>query len=287
MIIPGIYGSTRRIRLGSAIDIAHEIYDNPEAPWHCGKNTTEPFCNFIIHLSGDVLYSTATSADKGSFLDIFTAGPYELYSINWDRKSPYERIAIYFDYDVFDKFFLGDEDSRKAYLSFLDRRKNGNILRLHENYKEELLSFIKKFDNILDTNDFQTTFKAISTITAFFEFMYKATNSLQIGNESFKRSTTKDALKYIDNNFITISTITDVANALKIAPVYLSKTFEEDMQINLKAYIHSKKLLYAKKLIKSGANVTEAALDSGFNNISYFIKLYKEKFGYTPKKTNR
>jgi len=31
--------------------------------------------------------------------------------------------------------------------------------------------------------------------------------------------------------------------------------------------------------------VTEAALESGFQNVSYFIQLYKNKYGVTPHKS--
>ena len=34
-----------------------------------------------------------------------------------------------------------------------------------------------------------------------------------------------------------------------------------------------------------GSNVTEAALESGFQNVSYFIQLYKNKYGVTPHKS--
>jgi transcriptional regulator GlxA family with amidase domain len=32
----------------------------------------------------------------------------------------------------------------------------------------------------------------------------------------------------------------------------------------------------------SGKNVTEVAMDCGFENIPHFIRIFKQKFGYTP-----
>lgn len=49
-------------------------------------------------------------------------------------------------------------------------------------------------------------------------------------------------------------------------------------------YRNSLRLDAARAKLESGEyNVTEAALESGFSNLSFFIRLYKRKFGYTPK----
>ena len=42
---------------------------------------------------------------------------------------------------------------------------------------------------------------------------------------------------------------------------------------------------YSRHLLHLGSNVTEAALESGFQNVSYFIQLYKNKYGVTPHKS--
>jgi AraC-like DNA-binding protein len=37
-------------------------------------------------------------------------------------------------------------------------------------------------------------------------------------------------------------------------------------------------------MLQSGEyNVSEAAFESGFTNLSFFIRLYKKKYGHTPK----
>ena len=50
-------------------------------------------------------------------------------------------------------------------------------------------------------------------------------------------------------------------------------------------YRNDIRLLHARNKLQSGEyNVSEAAYESGFTNISFFIRLYKKKFGHTPKK---
>lgn len=49
-------------------------------------------------------------------------------------------------------------------------------------------------------------------------------------------------------------------------------------------YRNDLRLSCARAKLQSGEyNVTEAAESSGFTNLSFFIRLYKEKFGHTPK----
>ena len=50
-------------------------------------------------------------------------------------------------------------------------------------------------------------------------------------------------------------------------------------------YRNDVRLQNARMLLQSGEyNVSEAAEFCGFSNLSFFIRLYKKKFGYTPKK---
>jgi len=48
-------------------------------------------------------------------------------------------------------------------------------------------------------------------------------------------------------------------------------------------FIRTARLNYAVKLLKSGNySVTEAAFESGFNDIKYFRKRFQDQFGATP-----
>lgn len=55
-----------------------------------------------------------------------------------------------------------------------------------------------------------------------------------------------------------------------------------------KEWINNERLLHANRLLETTPqNVNEVAYACGFENVSYFIKCYKAKFGYTPKETTR
>ena len=134
--------------------------------------------------------------------------------------------------------------------------------------------------------DLDTIFKVLSITVRFFAFLSKVVNFEGLQNEKNSASDlTQKAMRYIDENYKYLSSINDIARYLHITPVHLSRKFTEDMHTSPKDYLLDKKLQHSRQLLKPGANVTEAAIESGFSNTSYFIQLYKKKYGVTPKKT--
>ena len=63
------------------------------------------------------------------------------------------------------------------------------------------------------------------------------------------------------------------------------RLFREYVGLSPIDYRNDLRLSHAKNKLQSGEyNVSEAAYESGFSNLSFFIRLYKKKYGHTPKK---
>lgn len=79
--------------------------------------------------------------------------------------------------------------------------------------------------------------------------------------------------------------IGDYAALCGMSEVNFRRLFREFMQQSPIEYRNEIRLKNAKIKLQSGEyNVSEAAEASGFSNLSFFIRLYKKKYGYTPKK---
>ncbi len=89
-------------------------------------------------------------------------------------------------------------------------------------------------------------------------------------------------LTYVNSHTASIQTTAEVAAALGISPQYLSGYFSRHIGTPLKAYIQAKKIGLAKELLSQGADVTRTCFDCGFNDCSYFIKIFKKYVGVTP-----
>lgn len=89
-------------------------------------------------------------------------------------------------------------------------------------------------------------------------------------------------LAYVAENTASIQSTAEVATALGLSPQYLSAYFSRHIGTPLKIYIQAKKIALAKDLLSKGADVTGACFDSGFNDCSYFIRVFKHYVGVTP-----
>lgn len=77
--------------------------------------------------------------------------------------------------------------------------------------------------------------------------------------------------------------IQDICSAIGISRPQLYRKFTALTDKTIGKYIKTYRLYKAKKMIESeGKNVTEAAIDSGFKNLSHFSAIFREEFGYPP-----
>lgn len=61
------------------------------------------------------------------------------------------------------------------------------------------------------------------------------------------------------------------------------RDFQQQYNCAPKKWINEQRLEHARMLLQhSGNNVTEVALECGFENIPHFIRIFKQKFGFTP-----
>ena len=89
-------------------------------------------------------------------------------------------------------------------------------------------------------------------------------------------------LTYMNNHFNEIQHIKDVYDLVYISPATLNRWFRKYIHLSPREFLESKKLAYAKQLLTQGFTVTEASIQSGFADSSYFISVFKKKFGVTP-----
>ena len=93
-----------------------------------------------------------------------------------------------------------------------------------------------------------------------------------------------DAKRYIDDNLSSDSLrISEVARLAGISEVYFRAEFKRYYGSSPIEYIKCRRIDLAKKLLSTGLlSVTEAAISSGFDSISYFSSEFKRATGLSP-----
>ncbi len=283
MLIRDSWGSSRQCRIGHRIGISHEIFTNFSAPVFKGGLGPNTWSNIVIHISGDVTCNTAYHSYTPDNLDIFTVNTGEAFNIDWGRTKPYERFTIYFDNDLFEDIFK-DENDYNAVLSFLNHKKNSNLIKLSDAYKDELTSILNEIEPKLGRNDNDASISVFASLMRLFDLIYRVGTSATSSPAIAPNNLVAKAVQLIDAHYKEITEVSEVAEQLHISTEYLSKKFKASMGVSLKEFLLNKKLHYSRRLLKLGYNVTEAASSAGFSSSSYFIQLYKKKYGITPGK---
>ena len=90
------------------------------------------------------------------------------------------------------------------------------------------------------------------------------------------------ALKYVHENIHTAINIGKLAETLYMSESNFSHLFKKTIGMTPGEYIKNKKLELASSYLKENS-VTDVAYNLGYMNLSYFIKIFKDRYGLTPK----
>ncbi len=94
----------------------------------------------------------------------------------------------------------------------------------------------------------------------------------------------KKVIPYIEQNYMEKITIEDIANELGLSQSHFMKFFKNTTGITFIDYLNEYRLtMAAKLLVSSDLPILDIAVDVGFENLSYFNRLFKKRFAMTPR----
>ncbi len=95
---------------------------------------------------------------------------------------------------------------------------------------------------------------------------------------------TERAKEYLERNFPTrFPDVPEVARAVGCTPNYLSSLFRREQGKTIKEFVNDLKFAYALRMLKeTGYNLSEIAGSCGFEDVSYFSRKFRERYGKPP-----
>lgn len=98
----------------------------------------------------------------------------------------------------------------------------------------------------------------------------------------------KRIIKYIENNYMEKITIEDISAELGLSKSHFMKFFRNTMGTTFTQYLNDYRLTMASRLlVSSDSSILDIAAEAGFENLSHFNRLFKKRFGVTPREYRR
>ncbi len=87
----------------------------------------------------------------------------------------------------------------------------------------------------------------------------------------------------IEKDFRQALSMSSLAREFKVSPVHMARAFRIVVGMSPLQYVHRLRLEEAYRLLSTSAkNVSETAMDVGFDNANYFSRLFRKKMGMPP-----
>jgi len=110
-------------------------------------------------------------------------------------------------------------------------------------------------------------------------------DSVYSSQDSKKVTQIKPAIDFIEKNYRSQITLEEIAKAAFLSASRLAHLFKEQLGMTIIDYLTDVRIRHAKELLLgTNKNCTEICFDVGYNNQSYFIRMFKASVGLTPMK---
>lgn len=187
-------------------------------------------------------------------------------------------------------FILNLSESDNIIFNFLLKS-----LYLNKNSKGEYLYFkVSNENNIQETLEkiiieiYEPTMMSSTTIKLLVGLLIveliKKPNNIEVYSEdNYDNLIIIEVLKYIDNNYST-ATLFEISEIVNQPHYKISKLVKKHTNMTFKELLQEKRLNKAKQLLnETDISIVEIISLVGYENLTYFYKIFKEKYGYTPK----
>ena len=262
------------------------------AYFDCGNplftSTTHWHCNFeIIHVISDEITVSINDNEyivkEGEYIFI-NSGFMHSISAKVHAAPVYESISFDFKIlerntpDIMQSVIQGLSNQHKMVSPMLDRICCKMFVEIVNTLKE-LFRLASNY-----TPDVETY--AIVNLYLLFADLY-ANNFILEGPDKNNNDFTiiKRVINYIEENYNSHITLDDLSTVANLSSKYLCRFFKKYTNKTPINYLNAFRLERACLMLDNGTkSVTEIAFDCGFNDLSFFIKSFREQKGFSPTK---
>ena len=243
-----------------------------EFEWHY-----HDFHKIIVFVSGKVTYHIEGKAYQLKPQDILLVSQGAIHKPEIDPSIPYERYIFWIRDD------LSSPELNTCFQKANDR--SFNLIRLDSVLQEKLKDLLPEIEHSLRDTQFGDSILSKALFAQFMIYINRIflKSSTAPDQKSYSSdSQVEQLLKYINRNLSENLSIDHLAERFFFSKYHMMRKFKKETGYTIHNYIISKRLLHARFLIAQGTPVMKAAMQSGFQDYTAFVRAYKKQFGTVP-----
>ena len=171
----------------------------------------------------------------------------------------------------------------------LEPLNSGHLMicpRVNDTAKELCEQLIKIYEAKNDESESKITTQVRTKIILLQFILEMWKKGFVIENDTRGRNTVeKEMVSYIQQNFTGKISLREFGEQFHLSEKYISRYFKEHFHITLSQYVTYLRLEHAKQLLQdTDIPVTDVAMQSGYQNVSYFIRSFQKAYAVSPLK---
>jgi len=236
----------------------------------------------IYVLEGEKKFISPTQdihVQKGQIL-FFQRG---CYSMNESIDGNYRSLVFFFPEKLLKEFVgqnlsLFEESTQSPFEQILSLESNDNF----DKFVDSLIPFFSARTNLLNQflklkfNELMLHLLELDRSNQFRKTLFNIYQGQKI-----------DLAYFLENYYLKPLSINELAYISGRSLSAFKREFEQMFHTSPAVWIKNRRLEYASFLLQNTQkNVSEISLEIGYESVSHFIKAFKEKYGFTPKKNH-
>lgn len=249
-----------------------------------------PLCDFHNHefyeiyffIDGTVAYCIEEMTFDLMTGDVLIIPPSKMHMPIVSEGVNYERIVLWLRRSFIESL---DDENHTFSNGLKELRDKGNLLmKLKGKDYSKIINLLSDIEKEISLHEENESLVVASYITILLANLLRI-SKLQVKEEKtvVNQSIVPSIIEYINLHLTEKLTSENIAEKFFISKYHLHHIFKEYTNVSLYDYILSKRIIYAKSLIRHGHNFTDACFTCGFKDYSSFYKAFLTKTGMSPR----
>ncbi|MBQ8185698.1 MAG: helix-turn-helix transcriptional regulator [Clostridia bacterium] len=244
--------------------------------WHSEMEIFYTHAHGILHIN-DRQYDVVPG-------DILFINPASLHHSS--RRSPGSMFHIVFDLKLLTNPWI--ESDVNTVVNDLIRRKKQILVKpdrdsgIYRELEPLIRGMTEYHDRVISAG--QDICRITSALFEMMSVLYRGNCFTGTDENNLSRITNiTKIVDYIKQNYKSQISVGDIAAHMNLSEGYIYNLFRAYMGNTPVGYINSLRIREAYKLLLEGMSITRTASEVGFINVSYFIKIFRNTTGLTPR----